>query len=181
MIGDYDKTLDQIKKSIINDKGIFEPLAIKTLIDNENLEKLNAEKFFNKEYGSIQKLDFKFINKEKKKIKIGYYSADYHDHPVLHSIRDILKQHDKSKFEIYAFSHGERDNNPFREEIKKLVDKFINIEDMSDQEVINLSRDLDLDIAVNLTGFTKNDRTSIYLKRSSNTDKLSWLSWHYGN
>ena len=40
---DYDKTLDQIKKSIINDKGIFDPLTIKTLIDNENLEKLNAE------------------------------------------------------------------------------------------------------------------------------------------
>ena len=173
---DYDKTLDQIKKSIINDKAIFDPLAIKTLIDNENLEKLNAEKFFNKEYGSIQKLDFKFINKEKKKIKIGYYSADYHDHPVLHSIRDILKQHDKSKFEIYAFSHGERDNNPFREEIKKLVDKFINIEDMSDQEVINLSRNLDIDIAVNLTGFTKNDRTSIYLKRVAPT-QINYLGY----
>ena len=162
---DYDKTLDQIKKSIINDKSIFDPLTIKTLIDNDNLEKLNAEKFFNKEYGSIKKLDFEFINKEKKKIKIGYYSADYHDHPVLHSISDVFKQHDKSKFEIYAFSHGERDNNPFREEIKKLVDEFINIEDMSDQEVINLSRNLNIDIAVNLTGFTKNERTSIYIKR----------------
>ena len=162
---DYDKTLDQIKKSIINNRAIFDPLAIKTLIDDENLEKMNTEKFFNEEYGSIQKLNFKFKNKERKKIKIGYYSADYHDHPVLHSIRDILKQHDKSKFEIYAFSHGERDNNPFREEIKKLVDEFINIEDMSDQEVINLSRNLNIDIAVNLTGFTKNERTSIYIKR----------------
>ena len=65
---DYGKTLDQIKKSIINDKSIFDPLTIKTLIDNDNLEKLNAEKFFNKEYGSIKKLDFEFINKEKKKM-----------------------------------------------------------------------------------------------------------------
>jgi len=173
---DYDKTLDQIKKSIINDRAIFDPLAIKTLIDDENLDKMNTEKFFNKEYGSIQKLNFKFKNKEKKKIKIGYYSADYHDHPVLHSIRDILKQHDKSKFEIYAFSHGERNNNSFREEIKKLVDKFINIEDMSDQEVINLSRNLDIDIAVNLTGFTKNERTSIYIKRIAPT-QINYLGY----
>ena len=72
--------------------------------------------------------------------------------------------------------HGERDNNPFREEIKKLVDKFINIEDMSDQEVINLSRDLDIDIAVNLTGFTKNDRTSIYLKRVAPT-QINYLGY----
>ena len=48
-----------------------------------------------------------------KKIKIGYFSPDFRNHPVIHLIKDLFKYHDKSKFEIYAFSFEPEKNDIF--------------------------------------------------------------------
>ena len=78
---------------------------------------------------------------------------------------EIYKNHDRNKFEIYAFSHGRTEENIWRKEIKKYFNKFYIINQLSDEKVVKLCRDLQIDIAINLTGFTKNLRTDIFIKR----------------
>ena len=101
-----------------------------------------------------------------KKIKIGYFSGDFHNHPVMHIMADIFKNHDESNFEIYAFSHGpDKKNNVWRKAVISYFKKFYQIYDMSNDEIINLANDNQLDIAVDLSGLTKYSRNELFYNR----------------
>ena len=168
-----------IKEKIIKDKIALDPLFIHYLFDEPKLHKLNSEKFISYEFKNVNRSNANKRKKVNKKIKIGYFSGDFHNHPVLHIMSNIFKNHDKSEFELYAFSHGpEKNNNIWRDSIKKHFKKFFIINEMTDDEVIKLTNEINIDIAVNLSGLTKHDRTGVFFKGGSNSSKLSWLSWY---
>ena len=103
--------------------------------------------------------------KKNEKIKIGYYSADFRDHPVGFHILDLIKNHNRSKFEIIAFSFLNKDNDKIQSELKKNFDKFINVEKKSNDEIVNLSRELKINISLDLMGYTSRNRIKIFEKR----------------
>ena len=103
--------------------------------------------------------------KKKEKIKIGYYSADFRDHPVGFHILDLIKNHNRSKFEIIAFSFLNKDNDKVQNELKKSFDKFIDVEKISNDEIVNLSRKLKINISLDLMGYTSKNRIEIFEKR----------------
>ena len=161
----FDKYRKLIYEKIIKHRVIFDPLFLNYLFDDEKLNKINAENKIKNEFKLIKK-NTKTKSENNKKIKIAYFSADYHNHPVLHAMKDIFKFHDSKNFEIYGFSHGPiKKNNIWREEIKPYFKEFYSIEDISDEEVVNISNKLNLDIAVNLTGFAKYNRTNLFCNR----------------
>ena len=167
----YNDLIKKIKNKIINKISIIDPLLILYMSDDSKIIKINSEEYIKKNHKkSNQKYQedlnkFNLTNKENKKIKIAYFSGDFHNHPVLYHMSEIYKNHDRNKFEIYAFSHGRTEENIWRKEIKKYFNKFYIINQLSDEKVVKLCRDLQIDIAINLTGFTKNLRTDIFIKR----------------
>jgi predicted O-linked N-acetylglucosamine transferase (SPINDLY family) len=104
-------------------------------------------------------------NKPNKKIRIGYYSADYYEHATSYLIAELIELHDKSKFEIFGFSFGPDKDDKMRKRISKAFDQFIDVNLKSDKEVAQLSRDLKIDIAVDLKGFTQFSRFGIFVER----------------
>ena len=161
-----DKFLAEIREQLSNNKYFIDPLVIQYLFDEPNLHKINAERAARKNFEHIKKKNIKKIKFNNKKIKIGYFSAEFHDHPVLHIMRNIYKSHDNTKFEIYAFSFGpEKKNNYWREDIKSNFKELYLINDMNDEDIIKLTSDLKIDIAIDLTGLTKNSRQSLFYKR----------------
>ena len=79
---------------------------------------------------------------------------------------DVFKNHNKSLFEIYAFSHGPNKNkNPWRDKVKSYFKNFFDVANKSDEEIVKLSKKVGIDVAVNLTGLTYNNRTNIYKMR----------------
>jgi predicted O-linked N-acetylglucosamine transferase (SPINDLY family) len=103
----------------------------------------------------------------KSKICIGYYSADFHTHPVSILSVGLFEHHDKSKFELIAFSMSTEAHDEMRERIAKSFDQFIDVSSMSDKEVAILSRKLGVDIVVDLGGHTQNGRTGIFSFRAA--------------
>lgn len=99
------------------------------------------------------------------KIRIGYFSADYCNHATTYLITELLSIHDRSRFEIHAFSYGPQRHDAAREKIIQSVDNFHNISSMSDSEAATLSRSLNIDIAVDLNGFTTNGRLGLFAER----------------
>ena len=100
------------------------------------------------------------------KIKIGYYSSDFSNHPVGYSIVQLFEFHNKEKFEVYAFYFGKK-YDEITEKISRECKKFIDVSNISDFELINLSKKIGISIAVNLNGFTNNSRTKIFAGRLS--------------
>jgi protein O-GlcNAc transferase len=111
-----------------------------------------------------------------KKIRVGYFSADYHNHPTTRLIVELFERHDRNHFEIHAFSFGPDSDPKVRDRVVAGVDKFHKVDSMTDKEVAILARSLELDIAVDLNGFTANRRTGIFAYRAAPV-QVSYLGY----
>ncbi len=96
------------------------------------------------------------------KLRIGYFSADLHEHPVGHLIVGLLEAHDRSQIEIIAFSFGGNADGPTRRRIAAACDQFIDALGMSDGEIARLAREKGVHIAVDLMGYTALSRPGIF-------------------
>lgn len=99
------------------------------------------------------------------RIRIGYFSSDFRDHPVAHLLSEVLERHDRSRFEITAFSTRPSARDPWRDRIERGVDRFVDVSAMDDASVARLAHGFEIDIAVDLNGFTLGARTGIFARR----------------
>jgi len=109
------------------------------------------------------------INKRARrdKIGIGYFSADFHQHPTSVLMAGLFEHHDRSDFEIITFSYGPDTTDAIRQRIQASSDKFVDVQHRSDREVAEVARDLKIDIAVDLKGYTQDARTGIFAMRAA--------------
>lgn len=101
------------------------------------------------------------------KIRIGYYSGDYHTHPVACLIAELFERHNHDKFELIGFSFGPDKNDEMRKRLAAAFDRFVDVREQSGIAIAQLSRELEIDIAVDLTGHTENCRTEIFAHRAA--------------
>lgn len=99
------------------------------------------------------------------RIRLGYYSADFHNHATSYLIAELFERHDRDRFELFAFSFGPDRKDPMRRRITAACEHFIDVAALSDGEVAARSRDLGMDIAVDLKGYTENARPGIFAAR----------------
>jgi predicted O-linked N-acetylglucosamine transferase (SPINDLY family) len=100
-------------------------------------------------------------------LRIGYFSADLHYHPVAIWLAEQIENHDKSKFELFAFSFRSDIKDPMRARLEASFDHFIEVDKMSDLQVAKLSRELGIDIALDLGGHTADSRLGIFAARAA--------------
>ncbi len=101
------------------------------------------------------------------RIRIGYFSADFRLHPVALLTAGMFAAHDRSRFEITAFAFGPEADDAIRAHLAGSFDRFIDVRDRSDAEIARLARELGIDIAVDLGGFTDYCRTRIFAMRAA--------------
>ena len=159
--------IDEIKNKVNKNKKVSIPLSLLALIDDPRLQKQSAEIFINAKYPQNNILPKIGRYARSSKIQIGYFSADFRDHPVSHLSVELYGFHDRKKFEIHAFSFGPDTQDEFNLRIKKGVDHYHDVRSLPDKDVVLLSRSLKIDIAVDLGGFTKNSRTGIFAMRAA--------------
>lgn len=99
------------------------------------------------------------------RIRIGYFSSDFRNHAMASLIVGMIEHHDRSRFEITAFSFSPSSDAPIRKRLEKAFDHFVDVSARTDQEVIALARQLEMDIAIDLNGFTANSRPEIFASR----------------
>jgi predicted O-linked N-acetylglucosamine transferase (SPINDLY family) len=99
------------------------------------------------------------------RVRIGYFSSDFGDHPVSHLIAQLIESHDRAQFEIIGVSFGPPTNNTWRRRLEKAFDRFFDVRTRTDPEIAALARELEIDIAVDLNGHTKSARTGIFALR----------------
>ena len=162
----YENDLKNLFQSLEKHEKIIDPFSIISITEKVDHQKRASEIFSN--YKFPKQLENK-INSDKNNLKtrLGYFSPDFCDHPVLHLIFDVFKNHNKNKFEIFAFSFGPRKKDEMTEQVKKYFNEFIDINDKSDEEVSMLSRKMGIDIAIDLCGFTNFNRAGIFSHRAA--------------
>ncbi len=99
------------------------------------------------------------------RIRVAYLSADFHEHATAHLIAGLFEMHDAARFELTAVSFGPETNDPMRERLRRAFPRFVDVRDRSDGDVAAMLRESEIDIAVDLKGFTANSRTGILALR----------------
>jgi protein O-GlcNAc transferase len=99
------------------------------------------------------------------KIRIAYLSSDFRDHVVAHVSANLFEEHDRSRFEVTAISFGPDDGSPTRQRLLKAFDRFIDVSAKSDREAAIMLREMEIDIAVDLNGYTAGERAGIFTHR----------------
>ncbi len=100
-----------------------------------------------------------------KKIRLGYLSADFHNHATAILLVRVLELHDREEFECFAYSYGVDDQSDLRKRVEKSVDHFRDLLNTPKQEMMNTIRQDELDILIDLKGFTQNSLSEILLAR----------------
>lgn len=95
-----------------------------------------------------------------RKLRIGYMSGDFFQHPVAHFFEPILRCHDRRQFEIHCYANVLSPDEA-TERLKALCDEWIDTIAMSDMAVCQKIRDDGIDILIDLSGHTKGQRTGV--------------------
>ena len=165
----FTDNLENITNRLMANEKIANPFPLLALTDGVSLQRKCAEIYaqekypFNPALGPITKTK----RLEGEKIRIGYFSADFHNHATGYLMAELFELHDKQKFEIFGFSFGPIKNDEIRQRLEKSFNQFIEVGDKADVEISQLSRDLNIDIAVDLKGFTQDARMGIFSYRAA--------------
>lgn len=174
---DFDALFSECKKRLAAREPVLHPFPAVGLIDDPSLLRTVAEIWvaFN-DWPTRSDSDDKPTSvtgharvHRKEKICVGYYSADFHDHATAYLMAELFELHDRDRFEWHAFSFGNVRNGAMRERLLSSFDKFHDVQDFSDAQIIALSIEMGIDIAIDLKGYTMSERTAIFAGRCAPT------------
>ena len=112
----------------------------------------------------------------KSKLKIGYLSADFRLHPLAFLITELIENHDQTQFEINAYSYGINDKTDVRQRLVDAFDDFVDIRGLTDVEAATKIHQDEIDILVDLTGYTQSSRTGIAVLKPTPI-QINWLGF----
>ncbi len=169
-------SLDVISKKVTRNEKVSQPFYLLSLNNDALIHKKASETYsqdkhkFNPILGPIH------THSKNQKIRIGYFSADFRNHPVSILTAELYELHDKDRFEITAFSFGGLDKSPIRLRLSQAFNQFMDVSTLSDIQIAKLARDLRIDIAVDLGGYTSNSRAGIFSFRAAPI-QLSYIGY----
>jgi predicted O-linked N-acetylglucosamine transferase (SPINDLY family) len=162
----YDKW-PKISEHLNSCDALASPFFMVALSNDPDQQKLVARAYSKGQHSLKDALDPIEFYTGHKKIKIGYYSADFNNHATMHLMAGLFEAHDRNKFELYAFSFGPKIADEMRSRAEAAFDHFIDVSDFTDRATALISRHLEIDIAVDLKGYTAHSRPSIFAYRAA--------------
>ena len=110
------------------------------------------------------------------RLRIGYVSADFHSHPTMHLMGSFFGLHDRSLFEVFAYSIGRDDGSAYRRRAVAEVDHFCDIRRETPHQSAERIRSDEIDILIDLKGFTFEARPQIFALRPAPL-QVAWLGY----
>lgn len=164
------KSFEAIKDPNLN--ANISPFPFLSLEDNPANHLLRARNISNQRF---KKNTLEIKSSSNKKIRIGYFSSDFYNHATMHLMQRVFELHDKNSFEIYIYSYG-KFQDEVTENLKKNVYKFRDVNLLTDSEIALKARNDKLDAAIDLKGFTRESRSSIFAHRVARI-QISYLGY----
>jgi protein O-GlcNAc transferase len=104
-------------------------------------------------------------SQERGRIRLGYLSADFHQHATAYLTAELFERHDRARFEVIAYSYGPDDAGPMRGRLKRAFDRFVDIRELSHAAAAQRIHADGIDILIDLKGHTLHARTAILASR----------------
>jgi predicted O-linked N-acetylglucosamine transferase (SPINDLY family) len=99
------------------------------------------------------------------RLRVGYLSSDFRNHPVSHQLLGVLRHHRRERFSVHAYSIGPDDGSVYRREIAACCDRFTDLTALTDAQAARRIAEDGVDILVDLNGHTAGNRMAIVARR----------------
>lgn len=111
-----------------------------------------------------------------RRLRVGYLSSEFHEHAIAYLFAGVLERHDRSRFEVFAYSYGPEDESAMRARLRAGAEHFIDVVWDPDDVLFRRVKDDALDILVDLKGYTMGGRTSVLARRPCPI-QVNWLGY----
>ncbi len=157
----FSSSIEKLSEGVRATKKVSGPFALLSLTDDPHLQRKAAE-IYAANHPRTDASGARTKRGHQDKIRIGYYSASFYRHAIGNIVADLFEAHDRSKFDIFAFSFSPDRQDEVRARISGAVTEFIDIRHLSDLSAAQISRDMGIDIAVDLAGYLQDGRLGLF-------------------
>ncbi len=142
-----------------------EPLLMLHVTDDPNLQRKAAQAYWRTLVAPSAPPSPRIARRDGAKIRVGYLSADFRQHPMVSVIAEAIELHDRARFEVTGLSYGQDDGSPQRRRMERAFDRFVDMHGTSDQRMAARIGECGIDILVDLSGYTANARLGVVAAR----------------
>ena len=146
---------------------VTQPFTVLAFSDQLTLQRRAAEIFARESERLESPLPPRPAGKRADRIHIGYYSADFYSHATTQLMAGLIDRHDRTRFLVSAWAFGRHAPDQVTRRLEHAFDRFVDVRSRSDREVAEVSRELNVDIAIDLKGFTRDSRPGIFAHRAA--------------
>ena len=109
-------------------------------------------------------------------LRVGYLSSDFKQHATSYLMIEMLEAHDASRIEVFLLSHSFDDQSQLRARLQKAAPHYIELKDDDEKTAISKIAALNLDILIDLKGYTENNK-SAWLRYRLAPVQIAWLGF----
>lgn len=146
------------------DEGVTQaiPFQLLTVASTRSQQLAAAQAHWKDRCGSIEPLPAPRARDACARIRVGYATSDLFRHATAYLIADVLERHDRQRFEIFLYSFGPDDGSAIRKRIIAAAEHFVDACQMSDRALADRIRSDDIDVLLDLKGYTLNARFGVF-------------------
>lgn len=156
----------QVEQGLLHGNPVCEPFTLLALDDAPALQQAAARLWHQRAQARHVERDAAPV-RGGDKLRIGYFSSDFHDHATMHLLAGVLEAHDRNSVEVVCFSWGPPTRDAYQRRAMAAADVFLEVHDLHDVAVADRARALEIDIAIDLKGATHDARPGIFAARAA--------------
>jgi protein O-GlcNAc transferase len=162
---DFDATVADITARVERGEAVEHPLNFAWYSRSAATEARCTEIFAAREWPAPRQALSAPPRYKHDRIRLAYFSPDFREHPISYMFAGLIERHDRQRFEVSAISYGASDGSTMRARLERSFDRFTDVRTMVDLKVAGLIREQQIDIIVDLAGFTASNRGGVLAYR----------------
>jgi predicted O-linked N-acetylglucosamine transferase (SPINDLY family) len=153
------------------------PFTLLSLPVSPALQRRAAERFTHAHFGnSGAAAPARSAATHEGRLRIGYISGDFRNHPTAYLTVEALEQHDRARFEIFAYSYGPDDGSALRARVARACDSFVDLRALSNRDAARRIEADRIAILIDRKGYTREARSQIVALRPAPV-QASWIGY----
>jgi predicted O-linked N-acetylglucosamine transferase (SPINDLY family) len=155
----------QLRAGVESGALVSTPFPLLALIDDPVFQRQAAELFSRKKFPGLPTSRTPAAAARRERMHLAYLSADFHGHATAFLMAELFERHDRGTFELTAISFGPESTDTMRHRLRSAFDHFVDVRGMGDAEAARLCREMGVEIAIDLKGYTTDSRPGILAAR----------------
>lgn len=171
----YSANARQLVEAVRAGKRAAYPFNFLSVSDSAAAQLRCARTFVKERYPAAAPL-YQGESYQHNRIRVAYLSADLRDHPVATLLAGVLELHDRERFELIGLALRPAEDSAMGRRIRAVFDEFIQVDQLPAAEIASLIRAREVDVLIDLMGFTSFCRTEVLALRPAPA-QVSWLGF----